>query len=522
MSQRSSWIGFDCRFIVILFVSVFFYSPTYAATDEQPDLRALLAQREFKSLDDAVLNLEKAFTDGTLSERQFGRKFAPLYEAPAELEPTFNDWIATSSQPVLARIARGSFYLTHGWRARGDKFMSQTSSQKIERMTTYFNQSKTDFDAVLAQKPDCSLCYGPLVSIAGALGERKHKTEMFQKAIKLNPKSYWAVTAYFSFLSPKWGGAPNEAQEFLQWFRKNYPNNPAIPVIEADLLIDKVDDYAARGEHQSAQPLVQRALALDPLHPRAWTMQSWILDKANDFPGALSAAENAIKNGADDDWTLAHHASLLFKLGRIEEGIQAFEQAVDGPIAFRAGLQALVGNVGKQKPDYPRTWEYCQRGMQAGLPEAFACTGTFYYFGWLKPVDYAEAFKWWKVAADRGVPESMVDIGIMYWDGQGTPHNKDQAIEYWIKGAQAGDARGVGKLQAHLTPWEFYTQYTLPNFQREFILGEAGDSPTAIFSRLVRITWDGPIGKWTLTWVLPIMLSLLLLVLLLLRRERHK
>ena len=116
----------------------------------------------------------------------------------------------------------------------------------------------------------------------------------------------------------------------------------------------------------------------------------------------------------------------------------------------------------------------------------------------------------------------MVDIGIMYWDGQGTPHDKDQAIEYWIKGAQAGDARGVGKLQAHLTPWEFYSQYTLPTFQQALIRGEAGDSPGAIFSHFIRITWDGPIGNWAVTWVLPIMLGLLLFVLLVLRRERQK
>ena len=126
------------------------------------------------------------------------------------------------------------------------------------------------------------------------------------------------------------------------------------------------------------------------------------------------------------------------------------------------------------------------------------------------------------MAADRGVPESMVDIGIMYWDGQGTPHDKAQAIAYWVKGAEAGDARGVGKLQSHLTPWEFYTEYTLPRFQRELVQGQAGDSVSAILGRLIRVSWDGPIGNWILTWVLPILLGLLLVVLLVLRREQHR
>ncbi len=524
MPQRPVILNTACR-IAVLFLACFAIlatSPTAKANQpgEEIDLRALLVKREFKSLDDAVLGLEQSFAIGELSERQFGRKFAPLYEAPAELEPLFQEWIDASSQPTLARMVRGAFYHAQGWRARGTKFISETPTQQIERMTLLFNHAQADLNAVLSENPDCALCYGPLVNIAGALGQSEEKSKLFQRALKRNPKAYWVVTAYFGKLSTNWGGRPNEAQEFLQWFRKNYPNNPAIPVIEADLLIEQVDAYVDRGEHQFAQPLVQRALALDPLHKRAWVMQSWLLDQAQDYSGALAAAENAIKNGADDDWIRSHRAQLLIKLGRAEQGIQALEHAADGPTAFRAGLRVLAGTLHNQKPDYARMWEFCQRGMQAGLPEAFACTGSFYYFGWTRPVDFAEAFKWWKIAADRGVPESMVDVGILYWEGRGTPRDKDKAIAYWVKGAQAGDPRGTEKLRTHLSQWEFYTHYTVPTFQREAREGEAGDTPYAIAGRFIGITWEGPIGRWIVTWGLPILLFLLLAVLLVIRRKR--
>jgi len=515
-----------CRGAVLFLFSlaILAISPSAIANEpsEQTDMRALLVKREFKLLDDSVIGLSQAFAIGELSERQYGRAFAPLYKAPAELEPLFQDWIAASSQPMLARMVRGTFYHEQGWRARGTKFISETPAQQIERMTLLFTQAQTDLRAVLSENPDCALCYGPLVNIASALGQSDEKSKLFQRAIKRNPKAYWVVTAYFGKLSTNWGGGSNEAQDFLRWFRKNYPNNPAIPVIEADLLIEQVDTYVEKGEQQFAQPLVQRALAIDPLHKRAWIMQSWMLDQAQDYVSALNAAENAIKNGADDDWTLSHRAQLLIKLGRSEEGIQALEQAIDGPTAFRAGLRVLAGTLHNQKPDYPRMWEFCQRGMQAGMPEAFACTGSFFYFGWTRPVDYSEAFKWWKVAADRGVAESMVDVGILYWEGRGTPRDKEEAIAYWVKGAHAGDPRGIEKLHAHLTQWELYTQYTLPTFEREAQRGEAGDTPFAIFRRLIGITWDGPIGKWIVTWGLPILLGLLMAVLLVIRRKRSK
>lgn len=490
--------------------------------DDQIDLRALFVNRAFGQLDAAMLRLDQAVNAGEYSERLYKRQLNTLTKLPAEQEKLYTEWVNVSSQPMLARMVRGGFYHEQGWRARGDKFSSQTSQQQFSRMEHLFGQARDELNSVLAKKPDCMLCYGYLINIAKGSSDAGQRAKLFQQALTQNPGAYYPVTTYFASLTEKWGGRPDEAEQFLRWFRQNLPNNPALPVIEADLLIEQVDRYMQTNERQSAPPLVQRALALDPLHQRAWTMQSWILDQTQDFPGALHAAEQAIKNGADDDWTLSHRAQLLIKLGRGSEGMQALEQAIDGPLAFRAGLRILSGTLHNQKPNYPAMWDFCQRGMQAGMPEAFACTGSFHYFGWLKPVDYPEAFKWWKVAADRGVPESMVDIGILYWEGRGTPKDREQAIAYWIKGAEAGDPRGVSKLQTHLSPLEFYTDYTLPDFQRELMAGEAGDSPSAAFSRFLQITWDSPIGAWIATWWLPILLGWLLIVLLVIKREQGK
>jgi len=532
MPQRLVSIVSACRIILAIFICLAALLPlsaTHASgVDDAIDLRALLVSREFAQLDATLLDLNQALFNETLTERTFRRKLMPLFKAPAELEPFLTEWLSASSNPTHVLLVRGGFHFEQGWLARGGSYSNYTPQQQIARMETRFAQAQADHNAVLAKDPQCSLCYGFLISMAKGLAQSEKKVQLFQQALKQNPKAHLAVAAYYSSLQRNWGGAAGEADQFLKWMRQNYPSNPALPVIEADQLVDQVDTYVQKGDFSTPQPLVQRALTLDPEHARAWMMQSWILAQTHQIASALEATENALKyelrSPADIDWTLSQKAQMLGKLGRAQESMGELEKAADEgrPQAFRIGLRMLAGTLYKQKSDYPRLWAYCQRGMQAGLPEAFACTGSFYYFGWLKPVDYAEAFKWWKVAADRGVPESMVDIGIMYWDGQGTPHDKDQAIAYWIKGAQAGDARGVGKLQAHLTPWEFYREYTLPNFERKLMQGEAGDSPGAIFGHLMRITWDGPIGKWTITWVLPIMLGLLLLVLLLLRRERLK
>lgn len=530
MPQRSVLMVSVCRFglTLLVFFGITFSLARTCAADEAVDLRALLTQRNFQQLDSALKTLDQALASGMLTEREFRRKLMPLFKAPAALESMLTDWIEISAHPSLVRLVRGGFYFEQGWLARGENYTYQIPQQQIARMESQFALAQSDLNAVLAQYPKCSLCYGFLISMAKGLGQSDRKVQLFQEALKQNPQAHLAVAAYYSSLQTNWGGMPGEADQFLKWMRQNYPNNPAIPVIEADNLIKQVDSYVSQGNYTALQPLVQRALALDPSHARAWMMQAWILDRTHRYAEALEAAEQALHFGLrrseDIDWTLGQKAQMLAKLGRAEESMGDLERAADEgkPQAFRIGMRLLSGNLFGQRPDHPRMWDYCQRGMKAGLPEAFACTGSFYYFGWLKPVDYPEAFKWWKVAADRGVPESMVDIGILYWEGRGTPHDPDQAIAYWIKGAQAGDARGVDKLRAHLTPWKFYTEYTLPNFKQELMRGEAGDSPSAILGRFIRISWDGPIGHWIVTWVLPIMLGLLLVVLLVLRREDRK
>ena len=337
MPQRSVLILSARRFILAIFVllaALLPLSATHASNvDDTIDLRALLVSREFGQLDAALLDLNHALSTGTLTERAFRRKLMPLFKAPAELEPFLTEWLNASSNPTHVLLVRGGFHFEQGWIARGNNYSNHTPQQQVARMEARFAQAQADLDTVLAKDPQCSLCYGFLISMAKGLGQSEKKVQLFQQALKQNPKAHLAVAAYYGSLQRNWGGVAGEADQFLKWMRQNYPSNPALPVIEADQLVDQVDTYVQKGDFSTPQPLVQRALTLDPEHARAWMMQSWILAQTNQIASALEATENALQYGlrspADIDWTLRQKVEMLGKLGRAQESMGELEKAAD-------------------------------------------------------------------------------------------------------------------------------------------------------------------------------------------------
>ena len=175
MPQRSVLILSARRFILAIFVllaALLPLSATHASNvDDTIDLRALLVSREFGQLDAALLDLNHALSTGTLTERAFRRKLMPLFKAPAELEPFFTEWLNASSNPTHVLLVRGGFHFEQGWIARGNNYSNHTPQQQVARMEARFAQAQADLDTVLAKDPQCSLCYGFLISIAKGLGQ---------------------------------------------------------------------------------------------------------------------------------------------------------------------------------------------------------------------------------------------------------------------------------------------------------------------------------------------------------------
>ena len=419
-------------------------------------------------------------------ERVLWRAFKPLEKAPAELAPSFDKWVAATNGHGLALLARGQFFYGQGWSARGNRFTSETSQEQFARMNDFFARAKADLEAAKSKLEKCDLCYSSLISIAMAQGERDTKALLYNQAMQRNPMAFGPPLVYLGSLSERWGGRPGEAQVFVANFRRDYPSNPVLRALEAELLVEQGERYYFANQYSEAVLFYERALALDPRRSRTLYHLGYSYARLNQFDKALKAADQSIAIDAADKGPHQVRGWALMRLERGAEALPALLRATELGDAWslRQALQVYAHGKYGQKKNHAKTWQLCDAGARAGIAEGYGCLGGHYYHGYHVKADHAEAARWFRIAADRGQHEIMTDLGIMYWSGDGVPKDEKIAIGYWRKAAAAGDKRAEEKLKANLSWWRYFWEVTWEGWTRS--TKEAMSAAGSLFVQIAR------------------------------------
>lgn len=448
------------RFKALLWGLAIAASSAGAAPERWPDL---LREGRYAEL---TTELSELYARPEPDERVLWRMLKPLEKAPAELAPSFDKWVAASGSHGLALLARGQFYYGQGWSARGKRFARETSSEQFARMRDFFERAKVDLEAAKSKLEKCDLCYSSLISIAMAQGERQVKALLYNQAMQHNPMAFGPPIVYLNSLSERWGGRPGEAQAFVANFRRNYPSNPVLPALEANLLVEQGEHYYEAKRYGEAVLLYERALALDPRRSTTLHHLGYSYGRLNQFDQALKAADQSIAIDAGESGPHQLRGWALMQLERGAEAVPSLLRATELGDAWslRQALQIYAHGKYGQRKDHAKTWQLCEAGARAGIPEGYGCLGGHYYHGLYVKADHKEAARWFRIAADLGQHEIMTDLGIMYWTGDGVPKDEDAAIGYWRKAAAAGDKRAAEKLKANLSWWRYFREVTWPGW----------------------------------------------------------
>jgi len=471
-----------------------------ASAAEEDSLLALLQEKRYRQLDEAVAELEASFRAGTLSERDYWHRLEPVAESDAQLADAFDDWLRASGQPALARMVRGLFHHRQGWKARGTSYSNITPQEQFRQMELAFDRARADFEAVLKTQPGCNFCYASLLSMAMAQGDCARSLQWYTLAMRADPNAYYAPRNMYDNLLPKWCGRPGEAERFLNDFASEYPNNPAVGVLRSQQWITEAEQAGERGDQRAALVLLDRALAVNARSVHGWTLKSYAHSVLDEPVAALEAANRVLELDHANSWAHGQRARLHFILGDDEAALDDIRRGLDfgDRHAVVEGLYYYAG-IGqpRRQPDFGKYLELCELALRHNIPEGYTCTGSKHYFGiGGTPIDKGEALKWWRIGADRGVSQSMVDVGNMLWDGEGTAPDRTAAVRYWIMGDRYGDPRADQKLRSHLGAVEYYWQIALPRFFELANRDNLWANPDALLGAWWQATAASPVGDW--------------------------
>lgn len=415
---------------------------------------ALLNEGRYAEATGRIRDLDRAYREGSLPFRRYDIELDALAESGKALEPNFDAWLKASGEDPVVRMVRGLYLMDRGWEERGGNYA--VSQEQRQKMQAYFKRAIADLDQAAAQIPACDICYAALLGITKpGPGDA---VQIYHEAEKKKPGSPMVALAYLDSMDPRWGGSEETGRRFVESFSKKYPHSPALPKLQAGLLVWEGDAHYYKKAYGLAAEIYRRALVLDSERSHTSFKMAYALTELRRYEEAVKWFEHSLELKPRSVSTLNNYARALLQLGRAADAQAAFMRAIalGDSWALRHGMEVWREGLYGLKPDPSVGWALCKEALRVKMPEGYACMGGHYWFGMHVKQDHAEAVKWFRLAAEAGVAESMVDLGIACWRGQGIDKDEDQAINWWRKARDLGEKRAEEQLKANLSGWRYF------------------------------------------------------------------
>ncbi len=428
------------------------------------DTASQLRQRQTDRLDDWLNAGQARYESGQLEDMELWRAYSVfwLVDEPA-LEAVFDEWVSRRPGSYAARMARGSYLMGAGWRARGSEYTAQTPPHRFARMQSYFGKARADFEASLklTRKPTTALA--ALIDIAGTEGDRARREAYFTEALRIDRHAQSPRYEHIGYLLPKWGGSYAGMERFVEASRGDLDAKhlgalagmiPADQANELELAANR-DPKANPKWVESALALVDQAIALGPGHAAFHSQQASLLARLGRKAEALEALGRALEL-SDAPGHYLRRGMVLAETGRHAEAVADLQNAAelgDRYAQQRLGWGYRMGDYGLRK-NPAEALKWFRRVAEWGDNYAQHMVGDLLHEGAGGKPDSAEAAKWYRLAAEDGYAPAQGNLGALYWNGIGVVQDRWTAMRWWGKAAAQGDANAQRNIDHLLNPFQ--------------------------------------------------------------------
>ena len=129
----------------------------------------------------------------------------------------------------IAYTARGLYKMRMGINIRGTTTIDKVTPEESQSMEDWHAQATADLQLAIQKNPKSIMAYDGLLTIASnTLSESLPKSDILEKALDADPRSYQIRATYLFFLKPRWGGSYQEMREFAQDSQQFLELNPRL------------------------------------------------------------------------------------------------------------------------------------------------------------------------------------------------------------------------------------------------------------------------------------------------------
>jgi hypothetical protein len=205
----------------------------YASVISMAELEAYLDNGDIEGLDAKI----EAYLDMHFSKEDFSEDIHVFYRqfksASAETDRVSARWLSLAPKSAFALMGRGMYLEELAWDARGAKWASETSQQKMRKKTEIVDQAVPLLRAALKREPKLMPAYSSLMN----LGVLDSRDDLVEDAISLGEKQdrdcFDLVYRRMFSMKPRWGGAYEDMLAYANALLKRAQERPLLAIAMA-------------------------------------------------------------------------------------------------------------------------------------------------------------------------------------------------------------------------------------------------------------------------------------------------
>jgi hypothetical protein len=205
------------------------------------DIEALIERDELDGIDDKVeALLETHFTkdDGSEDIHVFYRQF----ESPSEQANRVSArWLSAAPKSPYAMLARGMYLREQAWKARGDKWASETSADRMRRKSEIVAEAVPLLRASYKREPRLMPAYAGLLNLGVIESRDDWVKEAIDAGTKRDPGCYDLMYQRMFSMKPRWGGSYEAMLAYANEMAPKIPQRPLLAASQAIPFADRGD-----------------------------------------------------------------------------------------------------------------------------------------------------------------------------------------------------------------------------------------------------------------------------------------
>jgi len=240
-------------------------------------------------------------------------------------------WLQQRPDSPYANLARGVFYETSAWDARGTKFSRQTPRENLRRMSDFVGRAIPLLDTAIRSNPRLMPAYEHLLDAALVDSRHDDEARAIKSAAAVDPACVGVATKRMQTMQPRWGGSYEDMLSYSAELARYVPGRPQLANAAAAPFADRgnwfvvndqdtreaadVLDIAVRksSDEDALNDAAEVAYNLSDAPPDVWKGLAYLLQESR------FRVSNAWGNGtlartfvhSDPEWSLRYASRLL-------------------------------------------------------------------------------------------------------------------------------------------------------------------------------------------------------------------